>query len=63
MKDPATKTMAAFCQAFVGAERRLHANRGLGVPQSLANSLEDLQQALVGLTEATNQEREEAALS
>ena len=33
----------------------------MGVPQSLANNLEDLQRALEGLTEATDQEREDNA--
>ena len=46
---------------FVAAERRLRAQRGMGVPQGLANNLEDLQRALEGLTEATSQEREDAA--
>ena len=33
----------------------------MGVPQGLANNLEDLQRALEGLTEATAQEREDNA--
>ena len=33
----------------------------MGVPQGLANNLEDLQRALEGLTEATAQEREDKA--
>ena len=47
--------------AFVLAERCLRAQRGMGVPQGLVNNLEDLQRALEGLTEATAQEREDAA--
>ena len=46
---------------FVAAERRLRANRVTGVPQGLANKLEDLQRELEGLTEATAQEREDNA--
>ena len=33
----------------------------MGVPQGLANNLEDLQRALEGLIEATAQEREDNA--
>ena len=47
--------------AFVAAERRLRANRGMGVPQGLANNLEDRQRALKVLTEATSKEREDNA--
>ena len=55
------KTMSLLCAAFVSAECRLRAQRGMGVPQGLANNLEDLQRALEGLTEARAQEREDAA--
>ena len=47
--------------AFVAAERRLRANIGMGVPQGLANNLEDRQRALKVLTEATSKEREDNA--
>ena len=46
---------------FVAAERRLRANRGMGVPQGITNNLEDPQRALEGLTEAIAQEREDNA--
>ena len=55
------KTFPLLKKEFVTAERRLRANRGMGVPQGLANNLEDLQRALEGLTEATAQEREDNA--
>ena len=60
MRPANLKTMPLLRAAFVSAERRLHAQRGMGVPQGLANNLEDLQRALEGLTEATAQEREDA---
>jgi len=47
--------------AFFSAECCLHANRGLVVPQGLANNLEDLQRTLEGLTNATVQEHEYVA--
>ena len=53
--------MLALRTAFVAAERRLRTSRGIGVPQGLANNLEDLQRALAGLTEATALERTDAA--
>ena len=53
------KTFLHLQIEFVAAERRLRANRGMGVPQGLANNLEDLQRALEGLTEVTSQERED----
>ena len=53
--------MPAIRTVFVAAERRRRSNRGIGLPQGLANNLEDLQQALEGLTEATALERTDAA--
>ena len=53
------KTFQSLQTEFVAAERRLRENRGMGVPQGLANNLEDLQSALEGLTEETAQERED----
>ena len=53
------KTLPSLQKVFVTEERRLRANRGMGVPQGLANNLEDLQRALEGLKEATEQERED----
>ena len=53
MRPPDRKTVPSLRTVFVAAERRIRANRGLGVPQGLANNLEDLQRALEGLTEAT----------
>ena len=61
MRPAIQKTMPLLRACFVSAERRLRAQRGMGVPQGLANNLEDLQRALEGLTEATAQEREDAA--
>ena len=55
------KTLPHLRTAFVTAERRLRTNRGMGVPQGLANNHEKLQRALEGLTEATAQEREDNA--
>ena len=55
------KTFQSLQTEFVAAECRLRANRGMVVPQGLANNLEDLQRALEGLTEATAQEREDNA--
>ena len=57
------ETMALLRACFVSAERRLRAQRGMGVPQGLANKLEDLQRALEGLTEATAQDQEDAAIA
>ena len=61
MRPPDRKTFQTLQTEFVTAERRLRANRGMGVPQGLTNNLEDLQRALEGLTEATAQERENNA--
>ena len=61
MRPANLKTMPLLCAAFVSAELRLRAQRGMGVPQGLANNLEDLHRALDELTEATAQEREDAA--
>ena len=61
MRPPDRKTFPSLQTVFVAAERRLMANRGMGVPQGLASNLEDLQHALEGLTEATAQEREDNA--
>ena len=61
MRTADCKTFPLLQTEFVAAERRLRANRGMGVPQGLANNLEDLQRALEGLTEATAQEREDNA--
>ena len=47
--------------AFIAAKRCLQMQRKQGVPQDIANNLEDLQGALEGLTMATIQEREDAA--
>ena len=63
MRPAAQKTIPALRTAFVAAERRLRSNRGIGVPQGLANNLEDLQRALDGLTKATALERTNAAAS
>ena len=61
MRPANLKTMPLLRACFVSAERRLRAQRGMGVPQGLANNLEDLHRALEGLTEVTAQEREDAA--
>ena len=61
MRLPDRKTFQSLLTEFVAAERHLRANRGMGVPQGLANNLEDLQRALEGLTGATAQEREDNA--
>ena len=61
MRPAAQKTIPALRTAFVAAERRLRSNRGIGVPQGLANNLEDLQRALDGLIKATALERTDAA--
>ena len=61
MRAPVDKTMANLQMAFVAIERRLRGQRGQGVPQGLANNFEDLQRGLEGLTEATAEEREDAA--
>ena len=55
------KTFPHLRIAFVAAERCLRANRGMGVPQGLANNLKYLQQALEGLTEGTALEQEDSA--
>ena len=59
MRPPDRKTFPSPRTVFVAAERHIRANRGMGVPQGLANKLEDLQRALEVLTEATAQERED----
>ena len=59
MRPPDRKTFQSLRTECVASERRLQANRGMGVPQGLANNLEDLQHLLEGLTEATAQERED----
>ena len=56
MRDPTTKSFANLQTSFIAAERRLQTQRGQGVPQGIANNLEDLQRALEGLTMATAQE-------
>ena len=61
MRAPDRKTFPSLRTVFVAEELRLRANRGMGVPQGLANNLEDLQRALEGLIEATAQEREDNA--
>ena len=61
MRDPTTKSFANLQTAFIAAERRLQTQRGQGVPQGIANNLEDLQRALEGLNMARDQEREDAA--
>ena len=61
MRPPDRKTFQSLQTEFVAAERRLRSNIGMGVPQVLANNLEDLQRDLEGLTEATAQEREDNA--
>ena len=61
MRPPDRKTFPSLRTVFVTAERRLRANRGMGVPQGLANNLEDLHRVMEGLTEATAQEREDNA--
>ena len=59
MRPPDRKTFQSLKTEFVAAERRQRANRGMGVPQGLANNLEDIQSAMEGLTEATAQKRED----
>ena len=61
MRPADRKTFPSLRTVFVSAERRLRANRGMGVPQGLTNNLEDLHRALEGLTEATEQEKEDNA--
>ena len=61
MRPPDRKTFQSLRTEFVAVEHRLRANREMGVPQGLANNVEDLQRALEGLTEATAQEREDNA--
>ena len=61
MRPPDHKTFPSLRTVFVAAERRLRANGGMGVPQGLANNLEDLHRVMEGLTEATAQEREDNA--
>ena len=61
IRDPTTKYFANLQTAFIAADRRLRTQWGQGVPQGIANNLEDLKRALEGLTMATDQEREDAA--
>ena len=61
MRPPDCKMFPSLRTVFVAAERHLRAKRGMGVPQGLANNLEELHRALEGLTEATAQEREDSA--
>ena len=61
MRPSDCKTFPSLRTVFVAVERHLRANRGMGVPQGLANNLEDLQWELEGLTEAKAQEREDNA--
>ena len=61
MRDPTTKSFANLQTAFIAAERCLQTQRGQGVPQGIANNLEDIQRALEGLTMPTAQELEDAA--
>ena len=61
MRPANQKTTPLLRACFVLAERCLGAQRGIGVPQGLANNLEDLQRALEGPVEGTAQEREDAA--
>ena len=49
MRDPTTKSFANLQTDFIAAERRLQTQRRQGVPQGIANNLEDLQRALEGL--------------
>ena len=63
MRPSDRKTFPSLKTVFVAAERRLRENRGIGVPQGLANNLEDLQRALEILTEETAQEREDNSAS
>ena len=61
IRDHTTKSFTNLQTAFIAAERHLRTQRGQGVPQVIANNLEDLQRALEGLTVATAQKREDAA--
>ena len=61
MRPPDRKTFPSLRTVFVAAERRLMANRGMGVPQGLVYNLEDLQRAPEGLAEVTLIEREDNA--
>ena len=61
MRTADRKTFPSLRTVFVTAERRLRANRGMGVPQGLTNNREDLQRELERLTKATAQEREDNA--
>ena len=60
MRTVDRKTFPHLRTSFIAAERRLRANRGMGVPQGLTNNLKDLQQALEGLTEGTALEQEDS---
>ena len=53
MRTVDCKTFPHLQKASIAVERSLQANRGMVVPQGLANNLEDLQRALEGLNEAT----------
>ena len=59
MRTADRKTLTLLRTEFAAAERRLRANRGMGVPQGLENNFKDLQRALEGFTKATAQERED----
>ena len=61
MRTADRKTFPLLRTEFVAAERRLRANRGMRVPQGLANNLEDLHRALEGLGEVAAQEWEDNA--
>ena len=56
MRTADLKTFPHLRIAFVAAERRLRANRGVGVPPGLTNNLKDLQRALEWLTKEKAQE-------
>ena len=45
-RPPDRKTFQNLRTEFVAAERRLIANRGMGMPQGLAKNIEDLQRTL-----------------
>ena len=61
MRPPDRKTFPSLRTVFVAAEQRIRPNRGMVVPQVLANNLEDLQRALQRLIEASAQEIEDNA--
>ena len=63
MRPSDRKTFPSLRTVFVATELCLRSNRGMGVPQGLANNLEDIQRDLEGMAEATAQEREDNAAS